>query len=290
MRKKKIVAISYAHDSDEYNNKVELFANQLKAIGLQVTMDKILQEEQTACDFNELSDKLITNADKVIVVLSKKYKNKADCRDGGVGAEYRIIQNEIDNKTKKYIFVTFDKLSKIDPKSIIPSALGNREVLEIPENIGNFNKLFDKIEEHQTANFQNISKQTRFSQQEIVPIKYNSRTEILKEVKKLLYENEIIHKQFGPECCTAIKNPLSESVNDWQTKKNDIIIPNNKKIIKLFEDNISLFSDKEIYAYEKFKVHAEAFEQRQEGKIGAENTPVFPLEFKKMINRKERKQ
>ena len=71
MCKKKRVSISYAHDSNEYNNQVELFANQLRTIGFQVKTDKILQEEQTACDFNELSDKLITDADKVIVVLSK---------------------------------------------------------------------------------------------------------------------------------------------------------------------------------------------------------------------------
>lgn len=230
MCKKKRVSISYAHDSNEYNNQVELFANQLRTIGFQVKTDKILQEEQTACDFNELSDKLITDADKVIVVLSKKYKNKADRWEGGVGDEYRIIRNEINNKPKKYIFVTFEKLSKTDSKSITPSGLGNREVLEIPENIDNFDELFDKIEDQQTANFQNISKKTRFSQQESVSIKYNSKTEIFKEVRTLLCENEIIHSQFGPECPTAIKNPLSESVNDWQTKKIKILFPIIKKL------------------------------------------------------------
>lgn len=290
MCEEKIVAISYAHGSEEYNNKVETFVNQLRTAGYNATFDVILQQEQTARDFNEMMDSLITKADKVIVVLSKEYKNKADNREGGVGAEYRIIQNEIDIKTKKYIFVTFEKLNKLDPKSLIPSALGNREVLEIPEDIKNFNKLLAKLNDMQITVFESVAKEKILPQQKIVPTKYNNKAEIFKTISVLLYENETIYNQFGPECQTAIKNPLSESVNDWKSKKINNIIPNNKKIIELFETNIGMFSQEEIRKFQLFKVHAEAFEERQEGRIGAESVPLFPLEFKDMICPKEGKQ
>lgn len=290
MCEEKIVAISYAHDSKEYDTKVETFVNQLRAAGYNATFDVILREQQTAIDFDEMMVSLIIKADKVIVLLSEKYKNKADNNEGGVGKEYKIIRTEIDNKIKKYIFVTFEKLNKLDPKLLIPAGLGNREVLEIPEDIKNFDKLLAKLNDMQINVFKDVAKERIFPQQKIVPTKYNNKEEVFNTISALLYENEIIYKQFGPDCQTAIKNPLSESVNDWKSKKINNIIPNNKKIIELFETNIDMFSQEEIRKFKLFKVHAEVFEERQEGRIGVESAPLFPLEFKEMICTKEGKQ
>ena len=91
------VAISYAQDSDEYNEKVIGFVDLLrKKYGYNAIMDQLLKQEQTAIDFNEMMSKLIANSDKVIVLLSPKYKQKADAFEGGVGREYRIIIDEIE--------------------------------------------------------------------------------------------------------------------------------------------------------------------------------------------------
>lgn len=42
----------------------------------------------------------LKNADKVIIVLSEEYKEKADSFKGGVGDEYQYIIKDIKNKNK----------------------------------------------------------------------------------------------------------------------------------------------------------------------------------------------
>lgn len=49
-----VVAISYAHDSDEFNEKVVSFVSLLREKhGYNVVMDEYLKQEKTAVDFNE---------------------------------------------------------------------------------------------------------------------------------------------------------------------------------------------------------------------------------------------
>lgn len=70
-------------------------------------MDEYLKQKETAVDFNEMMAKMIPNANKVIVLLTPKYKERADQFIGGVGDEYRIILEEIKTCPKKFIFASF---------------------------------------------------------------------------------------------------------------------------------------------------------------------------------------
>lgn len=86
-----VVAVSYAHDSDEFNKKVVAFVSCLREKhGYDAIMDEYLKQKETAVDFNEMMAKMIPNANKVIVLLTPKYKERADQFIGGVGDEYRI--------------------------------------------------------------------------------------------------------------------------------------------------------------------------------------------------------
>lgn len=67
------------------------------------------------------------------------------------------------------------------------------------------------------------------------------------------------------------------------TSTENIIIPNNRKIVEAFESNISVLSMEEVEVYKKFKIHAEAFESCNKGEIIREGTPRFPVEFEQMI-------
>lgn len=105
------VAISYAWIDEAYKERVIGFVNYLRENGYDAVMDELLKQRETAIDFNEMMAKMIPNAQKVIVFLSPKYKERADGFVGGVGLEYRILLNEISRVPDKYIFVTFEKLS-----------------------------------------------------------------------------------------------------------------------------------------------------------------------------------
>lgn len=92
------VFISYAWGTEEYNEKVILFATDLKRDGIEVVFDRWqLKEGNDTYAFMEKSvtDESITN---VLVLLDPVYAKKADQRAGGVGTETQIISPEVYNK------------------------------------------------------------------------------------------------------------------------------------------------------------------------------------------------
>lgn len=153
-----VVAISYAHDSDEFNEKVVAFVSLLREKhGYNVVMDEYLKQEKTAVDFNEMMVSLIPNANKVIVLLTPKYKEKADNFQGGVGGEYRIILDEIEKYPKKYIFATFMSIDDETINKIKPAGLGNREILDISD-IEQWDQLFSKLSDDPIIDFPDVAK------------------------------------------------------------------------------------------------------------------------------------
>ena len=283
------VAISYAQDGDAYNNKVMGFVNLLRGeYGYEAIMDQLLKQEHTAIDFNEMMSKLILNSNKVIVVLSRKYKRKAEEFTGGVGKEYRIILDEIDNKTNKYIFITFDSLDDINIEEIKPANIGNREILDFSEGAEQWNELLSKLSGTPIYQFSDVAREKKKPKTKKIAFVENKMKEnIYRNVRIILSENRQLLEQYGPNSLNAINNPLSSAVNMWKKIKIDTIIPNNRKIIDEFESNITLFSLEEIQIFKKYKIHAEAFEACQNGYLEADAAPVFPKEFEMMIFKEE---
>jgi len=105
------VFISYAWGTEEYNEKVILFATDLKRDGVEVVFDRWqLKEGNDTYAFMEKSvtDESITN---VLVLLDPVYAKKADERAGGVGTETQIISPEVYNKVsqRKFLPVVFKR-------------------------------------------------------------------------------------------------------------------------------------------------------------------------------------
>ena len=281
------VAISYAHESKEHDEKVIGFVNLLRAkYGYNVIMDQLLKQEQTAIDFNEMMSKLIADSKKVIVLLSRIYKKKADAFEGGVGKEYRIIFEQIDKIKNKYIFITFESLKKVSIDEIKPSAIGNREILDFSEGEEQWEDLFSKLSDKPIYLFSEVANEKKQPHQKIIQYKRDKK-DIFRSAQILLEENGQIFKQYGPFSLCATSNPLSSAVDMWKKKKIDTIIPNNRKIIEVFEKNKSILSAEEIHIYTKFKIHAEAFEACQMGLLDAKDAPRFPHDFELMISSEE---
>lgn len=98
----KKIFISYSHDNEEHKNWVAKLTSDLETAGLDVKTDKDIRLGEDTTLFMERS---ITEADRVLVVLTPKYKEKADKRINGVGYETGIITTELvsDQVSHKFI-------------------------------------------------------------------------------------------------------------------------------------------------------------------------------------------
>lgn len=283
------VAISYAWIDDEYKENVIGFVNYLRENGYNAVMDELLKQRETAIDFNEMMAKMIPDAQKVIVFLSPKYKERADSFVGGVGLEYRILLNEINRVPDKYIFVTFEKLSITQPNDLLPNGLGAREIIEIDISSREWEeRLFSKLSGTPIYRFEEVKGLKRVLETRVIDLKnLNGRVlckkEIIAKVRLILAENKQLLLQFGPNSLIAINSPMSDTVETWEKIKRTILIPNNDKIIELFEKNYCEFTDKERACFEKFKLHACAFALNQEQRMEKDAVPCFPKEFERMI-------
>lgn len=282
------VVISYSQDSPEHIDKVISFSNFLRENGYDCAMDQLLKQTSTSIDFNEMMLKFIPNAKKVIIVLSPEYKQKTDSFTGGVGKEYRFINDDITQNETKYILVTFISLSSISKDRLLPHGLKGREIVDLTEDsLNKYELLFSKLSDTPIYDFSPVnSNKTTTSVKKIAnfqPTNYISKQSIFKEVQQHLMENKQLLVQYGPASLIAIKNPLSDAIDMWNSYKQNTIIPNNRKIVDLLNKHFSLLSDSERQIFYKFKIHADAFEHNQLQRHDHDAVPLFPNEFEQMI-------
>ena len=105
------VFISYSWSSKEYEEKVMDLAVKLQGDGIEVIIDKWLM--QPGNDTISFMEKCVKDPEVnfVLMLLDKKYTEKADSRSGGVGIETQIISNEVYNNVEqsKFIPIVFDR-------------------------------------------------------------------------------------------------------------------------------------------------------------------------------------
>lgn len=105
------VFISYSWTSDEYADWVKNLAEKLRNNSIDVILDRWrLRPGQDKYAFME---KMVTDPDikNVLVMCDKRYADKADRREGGVGTESTIISQEVYNQVdqKKFIPVITER-------------------------------------------------------------------------------------------------------------------------------------------------------------------------------------
>jgi hypothetical protein len=113
--------------------------------------------------------------------------------------------------------------------------------------------------------------------------RFSNGNELFSVLKRLLTENEHIFDQYGPKSFVARRNPLSDVKDKWDIFKVTMLIPNNKRIINIIEDNQTYFSDEEYNVFQKFKAHALSFENNAYERMDDDCVLTFPVEFKNLI-------
>jgi hypothetical protein len=84
------VFISYSWDSPEHQEWVLTLANDLiSQYGVDVLLDRY--EMTVGGELTHFMESSIQKADKVVMILTPNYRNRAEGRAGGVGYEYSMI-------------------------------------------------------------------------------------------------------------------------------------------------------------------------------------------------------
>lgn len=118
------VFISYSHDSEEHKAWVLRLAVDLRERGVDATLDQ--WDLVPGQDVTNFMQKGILDADRVILVCSRSYVEKAEGGAGGVGFERLIVSGEVVQKidTKKFVPLvranpTEPRIPRLDRKSVV---------------------------------------------------------------------------------------------------------------------------------------------------------------------------
>lgn len=125
------VFISYSWSSPSHEEWVVNFAERLMSDGIDVVLDKWnLKEGQDKYTFME---RMVNSHEinKVLMVLDKKYVEKADGRKGGVGTETLIISPEIYHDALQEKFIPIVTEIDEEGKAYLPAYLGGRIYIDL---------------------------------------------------------------------------------------------------------------------------------------------------------------
>ena len=155
----KKIFVTYAWENDDFNSLVISFVNFLRQQGFDASMDKKRSQEETAINFNQMMVEGISASDKIIVILTEKYKERADKFEGGIGFEYKIIMEDLKKNKNKYIFVSFGTVKRED---ITPMGMLGVDILDLKKDQDehNFNNLFSKMKAENIVEFSDVSEET----------------------------------------------------------------------------------------------------------------------------------
>jgi len=135
----KEVMVTYSWDNEEHQQKVLSLTQYLRQEGFAADVDIKLSQEESAIDFTKMMHRTLQYG-KVIVILSKGYKEKKEEFKGGVGFEYKLILDDIEKNPKKYILISLEPMSD----EIIPFGFRGREIVDMTK-AGSHEKLNFKL-------------------------------------------------------------------------------------------------------------------------------------------------
>jgi len=110
----------------------------------------------------------------------------------------------------------------------------------------------------------------------------------IEELKDKLFiymtENHQAWEQYGPLSENARRNPNNDQVFAlWTSSRLSTIVPNNREIAKLLQENRNLFSRREQIIVSKFITHVESYEKWVNDEIPYQAVLRFPRDFNELI-------
>ena len=112
--------------------------------------------------------------------------------------------------------------------------------------------------------------------------KFKNRTEARAFVSPLLTENKYLFSTFGPYSENAKTNQLAAEL-EWDRKSIKSILPNNRLIERVIENNLDLLTSVELEQFVCFKAHREGFEYNKLSADVSSVVPKFPDGFENVF-------
>lgn len=135
-----VVFISYSHDSPEHKQWVADLARRLVSNGVETIFDQ--WDLRLGDDLPKFMEKAVRDADRVLMICSDIYAQKANGGRGGVGYEAMVVTGELirDLGTAKFIPVV---RQSINPP-ILPSSVSTRFYVDLSRT-DEFDEQFDRL-------------------------------------------------------------------------------------------------------------------------------------------------
>ena len=113
--------------------------------------------------------------------------------------------------------------------------------------------------------------------------KMASTAEMMRYLVELLDENRHYFDAYGPKSEIAKTNPASSAHAIWVARKLDVLLPNNRKIVRTLEMNGTLIPEEMKASVMRFKDHASSYEQNQQGRL--DHYRLFPADFAQLAHK-----
>lgn len=134
--------ISYSWEDEQHQSWVHSFANKLGKY-FDVAIDV---HQSLGIDINQFMENMVSNSDRVLLILTPIYKHKADARENGVGYESVLISEELYRNQSSNKFIPI--IRKGTMVTSYPKYIGNRLGLDMTDDNQfdtNFQRLVDDI-------------------------------------------------------------------------------------------------------------------------------------------------
>ena len=125
---RKRIFISYCWESEEHKKWVHKLAEDLSE-EFEVKID---QKQPLGVELTHFMEKAIASSDKVLIITTPEYKNRADNRISGVGYEASLITDELVTEQNKIKFIPIIRVGTKEES--FPKYLGSRKGLDMTDN------------------------------------------------------------------------------------------------------------------------------------------------------------
>lgn len=136
---KKVVFISYCWEDEEHTAWVKRLAEDLSR-WVEVRID---QELPLGWELNRFMEHSVANSDKVLIIATPEYKDRADNRKRGVGYETSLITDDLVNDQNRVKFIPI--IRRGTKETSYPKYLGSRKGLHMTDDNGYLGQLEELV-------------------------------------------------------------------------------------------------------------------------------------------------
>jgi len=202
------IFISYSWTNPGHEDWVINLAERLVADGVDVIIDKwALKEGQDKFNFMETMVKS-EDIDRVLIILDKKYSEKAEKRTGGVGTETQIISPKIYSDVSQEKFIPIVSEKDETGEAFVPTYLNGRIYIDLSEQ--------EHFEENYESLLRNIYKRPAHSKPKLgkAPTYLFEDTPMSHKTSSIVrsFENQLINNP--KRINSIIRDFLDEFYND----------------------------------------------------------------------------